>query len=92
MATMVFDTLRFTETLRAGEFTEKQAKAMVNALSSVNYDTDQLATKGDVVDLRREIMDLRREIAESKVDMIKWVIGLLLAQTGLLIAAIKWIR
>ncbi len=58
---------------------------MVEALSAVDPGLDDVATKGD-------IKDVRREIAEAKFEIIKWFFGFLVAQTGLIITAIKWVR
>lgn len=83
MATMTFDTLRFVDTLKNADFTEKQAKALAEAFKGAwDPSFDMLATKGDIA-------DVRREISEAKVEIIRWVVSLLLAQTGLIIAAIK---
>ena len=83
MATITFDTLRFVETLKGADFTDTQAKALAEAFKSAwDPSFDMLATKGDIA-------DVRREISEAKVEIIKWVVGLLVAQTGLIIAAIK---
>ena len=64
MKAIAFDTLEFVKRLRAANFSEAQAEAMVEAIAAVV--TEQLATKADLQDLRRDLMaemnDLRRHI------------------------------
>ena len=54
-----------------------------------------LATKGDIQDVRGEIQDVRGEILrlENKIEankheILKWVIGTMVAQTALIVAVI----
>ena len=62
MATMTFDTLQFVETLKDGEFSETQAKALSAALKRVvESNLDELATK--------------RDLAKAKLELIKWMVG-----------------
>lgn len=92
MTTIPFDSLRFVETLKKADFTERQATALAEAFKGAwDPSFDLLATKGDIASVRADISNVRMEISESKVEIIKWVIGLLVAQTGLIIASIKWI-
>jgi len=62
MKVVAFDTLEFVKRLRAANFTEAQAEAMAEAIAAVV--TEQLATKADLQELRRElgsdINELRR--------------------------------
>jgi len=64
MKAIAFDTLEFVKRLRAANFTEAQAEAMAEAIAAVV--TDQLATKADLQELRRElggdINELRRHL------------------------------
>jgi Skp family chaperone for outer membrane proteins len=64
MKAIAFDTLEFVKRLRAANFTEAQAEAMAEAIAAVV--TDQLATKADLQELRRElgsdINELRRQL------------------------------
>jgi len=53
MKVVAFDTLEFVKRLRAANFTEAQAEAMAEAIAAVV--TDQLATKADLQELRREL-------------------------------------
>lgn len=64
MKVVAFDTLEFVKRLKAANFSEAQAEAMAEAIAAVV--TDQLATKADLQELRRElasdINELRRYI------------------------------
>ena len=63
--TLAFDTLAYARKLQEAGFTEAQASAQAEALSAVV--ADNLATKTDIAELRRDIKELetalRREIA-----------------------------
>lgn len=74
MATVTFDTLKFTERLRAAGVTEQQAKAIAEALQDAQGEAN-LVTKAD----------LQVALAELKTDVIKWMVGLALAQLSLLV-------
>ena len=82
MSSITFDTLKFVKTLKASGMSEDQAEAIANAVRDAQE--TQLATKADVQDLKHEIMS-------AKFEMIKWTLALLLAQTGLIIAAVKFL-
>ncbi len=57
MATASFDTLTYAKKLQEAGFTSQQAEAQAEALRAV---VDQnLATKQDIADLRRDIEELR---------------------------------
>jgi len=73
MATVIFDTLKFVERLKAAGVPEGQAKAMAEAQQDALSESvaAQLATKVD--------------LAELKLDVIKWMVGLALAQISLLV-------
>ncbi len=88
MIAITFDTLTFTEKLTSADVPEKQAKALAMAMSEI-LQSKELATKHDITQLRLEIA---RDIAETKVELLKWLIGLLVAQTGMIIAAMKLIH
>jgi hypothetical protein len=73
MSAITFDTLKFVKTLKSSGLSEEQAEAIANAVKDAQE--TQLVTKLDLVEL--------------KMELIKWVIALLLAQAGLIIAALK---
>jgi hypothetical protein len=72
MATITFDTLKYTKRLRDAGMAEAQAEALAEAqketLSEVMDTT--LATKNDFVELREELLKIHGEIA-----LMKWMLG-----------------
>lgn len=83
MTALTFDTLRYTEQLRAAGVPEQQAKAEAEALRdalSQALDTT-LATKADVASAKNE---LKADIAKLDKEMavLKWMVGLVLAGVG----------
>jgi len=93
MTTVTFDTLGYFEKLTAAGVPDAQAKVQVEAMQGVvrQYDESSrkdLATKGDIQDVRNEIQDVRNEIAHTKHEILKWVLGIALAQTAVIVAVI----
>lgn len=84
MTTVTFDKLAYPEMLKASGIPEPQARAHTQALDSALHDA--VATRQDVVDLRR---DIDFKLAEIKADILKWLSGLLLGQTAVLVALVK---
>ncbi len=86
MASVTFDTLKFSERLKSAGVPEAQAKAMAEAQRDVLAEAldSTLATKSDVSGLQQSISDvkseLKQEMAEfrSELKLIKWMLGLLL--------------
>jgi hypothetical protein len=68
MATITFDTLELTESLKRVGISAEQAEAVVRAIAKAQ---DQLVTKND---LDVALYPIRTDLA-----VIKWMIGLLLA-------------
>ena len=90
MTTTTFDTLGYFEKLKAAGFTEAQAKVQVEAMQGVvqSYDEasrKELATKGD-------IQDLRNALADTKHEILKWMMATMVAQTALIIAVIAFLK
>ena len=71
-----------------------------------SHEAADVATKGDIADLRHEIKEvetslrheikesvstLRQEMSEMKFELLKWIIGLAIAQAGLLIGILKFL-
>jgi len=77
MASITFDTLKFTKRLTESGMTPGQAEAIASALAEATG--SELVTKDH----------LRAEIESAKNDLIKWMAGLLLAQAGLVTALVK---
>ncbi|MFN5609317.1 MAG: hypothetical protein ACK5O9_04055 [Holosporales bacterium] len=91
MATLTIDTYASINLLRDSGFEEKQAKAVVDVLTTA--DLNHVANKQDLNDiqsaLKQEIANLRVDVITIKADLLKWIIPLLLAQAGTLLALIK---
>ena len=83
MTTIAFDTLKFVEKLEAGGFTHAQAKAAAEAFAEAT--AQELATKTDIAVVRADIRELELRIT------IK-LGGLMMAATGLVLAANKFMK
>ncbi len=72
MALAAFDTLEVVDELEKSGIPEKQARA-ISAVVRKAHESSDLATKQDIVDLRKDtqqdIADVRREISELRKDM-----------------------
>jgi hypothetical protein len=101
---IAFDTHAYVKRLRSVGFTEEQAEVL--ASTHVDLIENRLATKRDIIELKRDIAEPRTElkrdskelelsleakISAQKVDLIKWVIGVAFAQATLIIALIKFL-
>ena len=101
MTTTTFDTLDYFEKLKAAGVPEAQAKVQVEVMQGVvrQYDEasrKELATKGDIQDVRNEIQDVRielkEEIANTKHEILKWMMATMVAQTALIVAVIAFLK
>lgn len=72
MASIPFDTLRFSERLQAGGFPADQAKALAEALAA--YGSGTLVTKTD--------LDVALAPIRADLGLLKWGIGGLTALTS----------
>ena len=87
MSTLTFDTLKYTERLRAAGVSEAQAKAEAEALRDVLSEAldNTLATKNDVRDVRDELakldakVDAKFAVVDAKMDKLSWMMGILIA-------------
>ncbi len=71
MTTITFDTHKFIRTLKDAGVSEVQVES-------------DLATKRDIVDLRRDI-DVRFERVDGELKLNRWMLGVLLAGVILLV-------
>jgi tripartite-type tricarboxylate transporter receptor subunit TctC len=84
MASLTFDTLKFTRTLEKAGVPTEQAEAFSNAFKDASAEAE-VASKRDVerldAKLDKEFSTLRAEVVVVKAEMsvIKWMLGLLLA-------------
>jgi len=69
---VTFDTHEFVRTLESAGMPTEQAEAISSAVRKAQASAN-LATKGDIAEVRSEI----RELA-AKVDLIKWLLGIVL--------------
>jgi uncharacterized coiled-coil DUF342 family protein len=75
MTALLFDTLRLSRTLRdKGHFTSEQAEALAEALGEATQ--GDLATKGDLAEVRTEIADLRTELKTEIAEVRTEIAGL----------------
>ena len=95
MAVIAFDTLAYARKLEEAGFTRRQAEIQAETMREQaeaqnvllqktldKYDEasrKDLATKGDIQDVRGEIL---------RLEILKWVIGTMVAQTALIVAVI----
>lgn len=92
----LFDPLKFFDELKAADVPEKQARAQAEALRSAfaAYDASrmkELATKGDVQDVRLDIEKVRAEMQQMKYDMLKWQFGIAIALAAIMAKGFGWI-
>ncbi|MDP1634219.1 MAG: hypothetical protein Q8L69_06010 [Gallionellaceae bacterium] len=87
MSAITFDTLRFSERLKAAGVPEAQAKAEAEALRDVFSEAldASLATKSDIGGLRTELVTLRGDVkselsaVRGDIASMKWMLGVLIA-------------
>ncbi|MBF0137738.1 MAG: CCDC90 family protein [Magnetococcus sp. DMHC-1] len=87
MTTIAFDTLEFTEQLKASGVPDDQAKGHAKAMARLMEQVEkshakELATKKDIA-------ELKRDVAELKAEMIKWMFGVSAGQAMFIIAILK---
>jgi len=76
MATLTFDTLKFTKRLIEAGVSQKQAEAEAEVLAeALETNLSEMVTKGD----------LRMELAQMETRLIRWIV----AVSGLVVALIK---
>lgn len=87
-----FDTLAVAEDLEAHGFERDQAKALANAIRSVQ---GGLATKADLEGvkgaIKGEIARLETRLVDKLASQQRWYVGLLFAAAVLAVAAVKLI-
>jgi hypothetical protein len=83
-AQILFDRLAYVDRLKAGSFTEQQARAAADALvETVATKTDIASVKTDIVQLETRLearfASIEARIAESRATIIQWVVGVAIA-------------
>jgi hypothetical protein len=85
---ILFDRLAYVDRLKAGSFSEQQARAAADALGEALVET--VATKADIASVKADIGQLETKfearfasvearIAESRASIIQWVVGVAIA-------------
>lgn len=84
---VLFDTLKMANRLEAAGFSQKQAKALVEAFAEVvGEESSRLAPK---TDLEAAQLNMTAAITESKAELVRWVVGVGVLQM-VLIAGLYW--
>ncbi len=93
MSIVAFDTLKFTETLKQAGVSEQHAKAEAVAIQGALGEAlnTQVATKGDIHNLKQDIIKLDAKIDNvdtkltAKINLVHWMVGFnLIMTTGIL--------
>lgn len=84
MAAVTFDTLKFAERLRAGGFSDAQAKAAAEAFADAT--SQELATKSDLRELR---VDLEHRLESLEQRLVIKLGGMLVVAIGIIATLIK---
>jgi hypothetical protein len=77
MSTMTFDTLMYAKKLKEAGFTEQQAEVQAEAMKEII--DNQLATKQDILDLKRDMHEMEYQIITRIGGMIVLAVGVLAA-------------
>ncbi|MEO5339170.1 MAG: hypothetical protein H7837_01440 [Magnetococcus sp. MYC-9] len=70
---VTFDTLEFTEQLKAAGVPDEQAKGHAKAFAIAMRQVEE--SKKDALATRGDVLRLEKEIEKAKVETIKWVIA-----------------
>ena len=88
MTTITFDTHKFVRKLRTAGFDEGQAEAVAEAFSEAQSEAE-LATRADIVGVRRDIDDVRRDMREMEQRLIIKLGGLIAFAIGIVAVLVK---
>ena len=87
MSSITFDSYPIYTELKEAGFNDQQAEAMVNTFKRV-YEDANLATKGDIKELRQE---MRHEMRELRYQIIISLGGMIAVAVAILAALIKMV-
>ena len=88
MTTVTFDTHKFVRTLKAAGVPENQAEAFSEAFKDAQSEAE-LATKADIVSVRRDIDDVRRDMKEMELRLTIKLGTLMALSIGIVAALVK---
>jgi len=88
MTTITFDTLKFVETLEQAQMSRDQARAIATAVREAQ-DAADVASKGDVRELRKEMEIMRRDIIIKLGAMVIGTGVTLIAAMGVMVAFLR---
>ncbi len=78
MSTITFDTLKFSDTLKAAGVPDKQAEAEARAVAAAIGEVD-VATKRDIDDLRHEMQSMELRLVIKLGGIIAIAVGIIVA-------------
>jgi hypothetical protein len=78
-----FDTLAFAKKLKSSGFTEQQAETLAEAQAELIY--ERLATKSDIMELKRDIKEMESTLTIRLGKMLAWTTSLTVVILGVLI-------
>ena len=87
MSSITFDSYPIYTELKEAGFNDQQAEAMVNTFKRV-YEDANLATKGDIKELRQE---MRHEMRELRYQIVISLGGMIAVAVAILAALIKMV-
>ena len=88
MSSITFDSYPIYTDLKEAGFNDQQAEAMVNTFKRV-YEDANLATKGDIKELRNEMNVIRHEMRETRYQIIISLGGMIAVAVVILAGLIK---
>ena len=87
MNAITFDTYQFVTELKDAGFDERQAEAVVNTIKKSHRDAD-VATKGDIKDLRNEMRGEMRELEHRLTNQLTTRFGVMLVTAVTILAVL----
>jgi hypothetical protein len=87
----MFDTLGIYRRLKRARASEPVAREIAMAMGEIVQ--SQLATKEDLLFVRRDFQDVKQElkleISASRMETLRWMMGMMVAQLALLVSILK---
>ena len=91
-----FDAIAYAKKLEQAGLSREQAEIQTEAMRIFTLELDEktkkeLATKGDIKDVRLEIEQVRGEIQQTKYDLLKWQIAGWVALAAIMAKGFGWL-